>query len=299
MEIKPAMVAIAAFVAITVIAAVLMPVLADATKTENTFTNEGYYDMQYTESDAVNIAWDHTKPHQVTINNVDVQLPENPSVSLTIVCGDGWLIRYTGSAFQMYLNASSNRSASVADETDATFVAYGGTAVFTSTADSNNTATVFYTFMYYIDSTGPYVMKISDGAAYVKSDSLMYGQGRTYAVSSSMMLRVEGSVDDGVTVTNIYPNSDLEFSEATINKTEVNGYKDLYEVSTITFDVTKISTSDTAEVTYSYFLVPAEVTAEKSVHFTDGENAILLVIPALVIVAIIVGVLALAFRSRE
>ena len=300
MEMKIVGVTLAAFVSLVVLAAVLVPILDDATTVNEMFTNVGYYDMSYTEDDAVSVAWDHTAPHQVTVNNEIVALPESPQNALTIVCGDGWLIRYTGTAFQLYLNASSNRSASVNDGTDATFVASGGSATFTSTAESNNTATVSYTSMYYVNSDGIYVMKQSDKPAYVKGDSLMYGQGRSYLnnVGGTVMLRVDGTIDDGVTVTNIYPNANYEFSDVTINKTPVTGFKDLYQVDTLTFTATNISTTATDDVTYSYFIVPAEVTAERSVHFTDNMNELLGVIPVLVIVAILLGVVALVIRSK-
>ena len=167
-------------VAVIVLAGILMPVLTDATKTEDKYTNEGYYGMTYTETEDITLEWDHTKPNIATVNGVDMNLPTDADVSLTICCGDTWLMRYLGDKIEFYTNATTHIDASVTAGTDGTLAASEGSYTFTTTADSNNTRTGTYTYLYCVDNDGQYVMKHSGDSAYVNGDSIIYGQGRTY-----------------------------------------------------------------------------------------------------------------------
>ena len=60
-------VAVTVTVAVIVLAGILMPVLTDATKTEETFTNKGYYRMSHYDSTTDHtFAWDYQTPNVVT-----------------------------------------------------------------------------------------------------------------------------------------------------------------------------------------------------------------------------------------
>mgnify|MGYP003315217643 CR=1 FL=1 len=83
MDVKAFPALIVGVVVALVLAGATLPIWADTLATEDTFTNKGYYDMAYTESDNVAISWDHTAPHQVTVNNEVVALPESLTISLT------------------------------------------------------------------------------------------------------------------------------------------------------------------------------------------------------------------------
>lgn len=300
MEIKPAMVAIAAFVVITVIAAVLMPVLTDATAKTDTLKNEGYYNITYSETDSLSFSWDYTKPTVATIDNVEVTLPAATDIpgQVTILCGDDWFLRWSGNGMQFYSTSSGSVNASVADSTSMTFVATSGTGVVTNTAATPATQTVSYTFIYVIDPNGTYVMKESTEAAHLNGDSEIYAIGRTTGDGINAKIKITGNIDDGFTAT-VIGSSNYTTSNIVADYSEDSSHIDLYDLKNISLTITNTGTSQSITAVYSYFIVPAEVTAERSVHLSDNENAILLVIPALLIIAIIIGILAYAIRMRE
>ena len=308
MEMKPAMVAIAAFVVITVIAAVLMPVLGDATKTEDTFTNTGVFDYQILSStDTYSFAYDHSaQDGKITVNGTEMTVPAiGPSYSnsFSIIYDDDWLIRMSWSVSQggYYCQIVGK------DVNDTTF-RYGGSITgvinngnFDVTIDQGNGTPISKTMpinkMYAIVPTNDdAVLKVSTASVYILGDTDLSMSGLTAIANWYDVIHIEGSYDDGLTITS--PNlAGVTFDNVEWNITEVNSHIDLYKLTSIEFDAHY--NGNTQHVTYSYFGVPSEVTAERSVHFSANENAILLAIPALAIVAIIIGVLALAFRNRE
>ena len=298
MEMKIVGVTLAAFVSLVVLAAVLVPILDDATATTDTFTNEGYFYLDEIDADTTRtIFWDHTAPNQLTIDTDNVvSLPTN--VSVTTVCsGDNWMVRHSpNSLFQLYIT-NGGVSASVNDGTDMTITISGGTLTAVNTASTPVTKSVTFTDAYCItyDETADYVMKKSDAVAYMNADSPIFGEGRSNIGSQSgVAILVEGTVES-VTITEISAYS-ATFGDPTIVMTANSAHNDLYELQKITFTGT-IGT-ESSDLTYSYFIVPSEVTAERSVHFTDNQNALFAVIPVLIIVAILIGVVALVIRSR-
>lgn len=276
----------------------LIPVFGDVTATEDTFTNTGYYRMSYVETDTdITITWDHTKPHEIVVNSDIVKLPDNPDVTLSIVMNDTWIVRYTGDALQMYLNASSHRDASVSAGTDAEITLSGGTVNWVSTADENNTATTTYTYVYYATNDGPYIMKSALDSAYLKGDSLIYGHGRSYVAGSSHMYRVTGTIDDGITVTDVYPSSGITNGDPIINDQAMNNYIDLYKFDNVSFEVTNENNNEQGTVTYSYVVVPYEVTAERSVHPDESMGVILDIIPLVIGIGLLLLTVAWFLRK--
>ena len=310
MEMKIPMVAISAAIVVIVLAAVLMPVLTDATTTEDTYTNEGYFFMdKIDEGTAMTVAWDYTKPTTLTVNSVDVELPDKDHMSaipFTIFCCDTWFLRYAydntdGYYIAAYQNANStsysgnvsNSRSITVSVTDA-----GVTTVDNGTAHTWSNATGDF---YVISAEGDYVMKKADKDAYVLGDSTIFGYGRTYARNYNYISHLKGSVDDGITGA-YYPENTITtagwtISDVTLNSAAVAGHEDLYTVSTMTYEITGEGIIPYTAV-YSQYIIPAEVTAERSVHLTVNESAILAAIPVLVIVALLIGVLAIFVRSK-
>ena len=307
MEIKPAMVAIAAFIVVVVLGAVLMPVLDDATTTEDKFTNEGYFKVStydISSSDTLLIKWDHTAPNQMTVNGEVVALPTaTDSVTYTVVgTSDNTLLRYQNNPSSTVMQAygGANWSCSTTNGYDMTFSITGSTATITSTQNVNSPTTLTLTgTVYYANVTGDYVMKKSNVSAYLNGDSDVYGIG-TSVISGTggKVTKLSGSIDDGFTGAVVYPTSGYTSGDVTATYSQVSDHLDLYSLEKCTWVVTDSNSVETT-ITYSYFIVPSEVTAERSVHLSANENAILLVIPALVIIAILIGILAVAFRMRE
>lgn len=282
MEMKIPAIAITAVVVVIVLAGVLMPVLNDATDTDTTFKNAGYYDLFYTQTDDVTLEWDYTNPSVVTVNGDAISLP-TPSRQYpkTIMCGDDWVLRLSasvdGNATLDFYTPTTSGGAGVTNTTSASVVASNGTATFTNTASVTRTAS--YTYLYCISADGDILMKDLASPSYVLGSSEIYGMGLTFGVlSENVYLKVSGSIDDGITAEIFGPStSTLTVSDVDAIYSEVEGYKDLYSLEKVNITLTDGDSS--AAVTYSYFIVPTEVSAEKSVHFTDNQNAIFAAIP--------------------
>lgn len=310
MNMKIVGVTLATFVSLVVLAAVLMPILDDATTVNETFTNEGYFFMDKVDSGtAMTVVWDYTEPTTLTVNGENVALPDKDHMStipFTILCNDSWFLRYgydntDGYYIAAYQNSvSTSYSGNVTNErsisvsvTDA-----GVTTIDNGTAHTWSNATGDF---YVISDSGDYVMKKMDKDAYVLGDSTIFGYGRTYARNYNYLSHLKGSVDDGITG-GFYPEATITtagwtISDVTLNSASVTGYKDLYTVSTMTYEITGEGIQPYTAV-FSQYIVPYEVTAERSIHFTDNMNELLGVIPVLVIVAILIGVVALVIRSK-
>ena len=295
MNIKIIGISIAAFIGIIVLGSVLMPILDDATATTDTFTNEGLFYLKEVDadSDTVVLAWDHTKPYVIAVNDVETALPQTVSFgAVSIIMADTWAVRYIpGSSLDLFGDAGGIiTTGNVANETDLTITLSGGVASFSTTE-----LTQSYTTAYHISDNGPYVMKTAADEAYVNGDSLIYCTGRTNIAGGQKNINVTGDIDDGITATIIYPHG-WTTSNVVITSEEVSTHIDLYKFSQVSFDMT--DGNATATPTYSQVIVPYEVTAERSEHFTPGQNAIFAAMPVMIILAILLGVVALVIRSR-
>ena len=156
---------------------------------------------------------------------------------------------------------------------------------------------------------GDYIM--TDGTDWYSSgDSVMFGTGQSVIDNVNIFVHAEATVDDGATftVSSLYGApaiSNVSVTNEKVNYTAVSGFNDLYTVSSITCDVSFDTLDDnndpvthTGSLTYNRLVVDKEITAERSVHFTDGQNAIFAAIPVMIILAVLLGVVALVIRSR-
>lgn len=296
MDNKLVMTSIAAVIGIVVLGSVLMPILDDASTKSDTYTNEGYFDMTYTEADSIVMDWDHTDPKNITVNGETISLNDVTNQT-TVLCGDLWLLRYDpAGGIAYYASAGSATGASVLAETDLHVEATGGTVTVTPSSGTAKTNT--YTYLYCVDVDGDYVMKESTSAAYVKSDSKIYGMGLTDNVlSQSVYVKFDGTIEDpNASVFRYSGSSAITVDSTSVQATADPDHVDLYKLDKLVITVT--DGTNTADLTYSYFIVPAEVTADRAVQFTDGEIAIFSAIPAMIILAILLGVVALVIRSR-
>ena len=289
--------------------ALLGPVVSDASETERTFTNAGYFTMnKYATDEEVTVSWDHSDPDVVSVGDetIDITAPVGKWVS--IVVGDNWYFRYIHTnadvrEVQMSYGGVATITASTSNEKDLTIVCSEGTAtgtVYTAgVAETPKTAS--YTELYVISENGDYyIMKDSDAAATMLKDSKFVGVGQTFLSGGASIIKVEGTIEDGATVTIVGSTvtDSVDADTISVNATPKSGYIDCYDLSTITFDVT--TSGGTTHATYSYFIVPAEVTAERSDHLTPGQIALMGAIPVMVIVALLmVAVGAIALRRAD
>ena len=303
MEIKPAMVAIAAFVVITVIAAVLMPVLQDATATEDTLTNKGLFYIENAEEELHYVYADKV----LTLNGDTISIPSDVTDGTTIIYTENLIVR-------AYANDMRFRGLYDYNATSFDITISNGTITGNVHTTTDHSISTTYTNFYGItnEDTGVVMTKV-ESKPYVKTDTPLssaplihpteIGNSNTY-----MIVYMTGSIDDGLTFSLLdihygtvltgYTVSDYE-----ITKTPVNGYEDLYQIEEIKFTVSTVPGEGQDPVstdrTFTYVALDEKQTAERTVHLSANESAILLVIPALVIIAIIIGILAYAIRMRE
>ena len=298
-------------IAVMLVAVILLPVLNDATTVADTYTNEGYYRVAAVdEGTEMTVSWDYTKPTVLTVNSVEVPLPDKEHMStipFTIFCSHTWYLRYAydntdGYYVGMYQNSNittyggnvtAERSLTVTVTADGTTTVNNGTEHTWSAASGG---------FYVISETGDYVMKKMDKDAYVNGDSTIFGYGRTYARSYNYTSELSGTVDDGITGA-FYPESTIStagwtISDVTLNSTKDTSHTDLYKVSTMTYEITGDGIVPYTAV-FSQYIVPYEVTSERSVHPDAATSSLLSMIPVLIVAGLVIGVVGIFYLRRE
>lgn len=291
-------IAIACLFAVTL----LIPVIAESTTTEDTFTNEGLWRMKEIETGDVWKRVDNAGGgYKWTLNDVDQTTIANQDSNT--VLGVEWCVRSNGQARGH--TVGGNVTYITATTTDNNVLLSGGGI----NGSGSQTKTG-----YGIDINGDYLMKRYDNTSYVKGDSEIFGTGQSTVDSVRVIIHVVGTVDDGATITldSAYDNSgtatvtNFVATNVVVNNTAVDGYLDLYSFTSITADVSfdytpygsEETTTKTGSITYSSVVVPYEVTAERSIHPDANTSAILNLIPLLVIVGIILATVGfIAFRK--
>lgn len=292
-------------VSLICIGAVLVPVLTDATTTEKTFTNDGYFRMtKYAADDTetVNVSWTYADRNVITVNDEDINIsgPINSGVSALILSDFGVLRAGLGSNGSVsnvgYMTtdtavyAEVGNSASISAE-----FASGAYSMVITSRGTSTTYTGTYSEIYVPDSNGEYIMKISNESAYIlnNSDIVAYGVTNVSTGSSNVAVgfSIEGTIDN--LDVNIWRGSGVTYTDPVVDCETVSGYNDLYLIDKITFTATYSETSTDTDVTYSYFLVPYQVTAELASHMSSAEIALIMTIPLMMILAVLfIGVRA-------
>ena len=286
-------------VGLVVFSAILMPVVNNATTTEHTFTNEGYFKVQEYSGDNIeySASWDHTEPAQFTVNDEAIPITYTDNVNTSIVLDGNFFLRYfPNTGVTLYYGSQAIVEANVTNGFDMTLSYSEGTLTITNgTATREITVDTFYS----IANDGPFVMKKGNVKAYMTEDSIIYGSGRTNVGTDVVGTLVSGTVDD-VDVT-IW-RGEATPRDIVINATEVSGYIDLYSFDSVEFwvdDTKEDNPTTTAKITYSYVVVPAEVTAELSSHLDANEIQMIKVIPILIIAGLILGIVGVVLSRRE
>lgn len=311
MEFRFAPFLISVVVGVVLAATVLMPIVSDATDTDRTFTNEGYYSMDKLDTTAsLVIAWDATAPTQITVGDKTVDMSfVVADLGYTIVGSEEFAIRYsmTGGGDAL-IQGFGSEYFNQGNGTEITITINGGTvAAHTNRSDIEGGITITYTYsdsVYVINpyDTGEYsyVMKKTGTNAYVNGDSSVYFIGATYVESTKVVATYgEGTIDDGITLETIGLRNvtNVSYSDPVATYAAVNGYNDLYALDKYDFIITY--DGNTYDATYSYFIVPATVTAEKSQHMSAAEISLISIIPILVLAGVVVGIAAVIGRRAE
>lgn len=276
----------------------LIPIISESTTTEDTFTNEEYYftmDKLDSSSEHV-ISWVATTPTVITVDDVEITPSWN---SVTIFCEEDNMVRCSkvSNSSDYYINligASNEYGTGDSTKKSMTLTISNGSFTWVTTNSDDTTAefTSDFNIAYCINpsGTGDYVMKMPTSKAYVLGNSSIYGMGNSTinGVWQNVIL-VAGSIDDDITATVVSSrlDSDPVLSNVQVFADSVSGYEDLYQFEKVTMTATENSINTT--LTYSYVIVPAEVTAERSIHPDANTNTLLNLIPLLVVVGIILG----------
>lgn len=292
-------------ISIIVVASILVPTLNEATTTEETFTNEGY--ARYTSAaasstDEITITWDYTEPTIFTIGEQDIDCSAMTAYT-SVVLGDDWSIRFVtnGSNYGsiQYLGPSSSDylGVSTAGTANCTITLNAGTMTIT---DGTSTKTADYTNVYYPDNSGIMTMKKSSSNAYLLSDSsIVVANGATaLSTSGTVGIAFSGTIEAGYDFTLYRDSNDCTIDNVESNYSVIDDYVNLVELSTITFDITT-SGGDVTTATYSYFLVPYEVTANLAHPLGSAEIALLDVIPILMIISIVMLAIGIVVTRRD
>lgn len=284
---------IAVVVGVLLCATMLFPIISEATATDRTFDNSqyAYYDMKaLEEGDSWAYAagtWTYND-QPITINNVGGD-------KISIVASNNEVVRQDGQARGTSYNGSNT------DDVEAITVE----GVDYLNINDNNVA---YTSGYGAVPDGDYVLKKYDAAGYVKKDTPLWVTGFTNLTTSSnsqLIVHIEGTIDDGLTITvtpKAYaPVTGITVGDYTINYESASEGVGLYKLTSVVFDVTGTFNEEeiTTTFTYSTFVIPKEITAEKSQHLNDTEQTLVGIIPLLVIIGLVIGVLAIFARRAE
>ena len=305
MNMKPIVaVAIALTVGIVTFSGVLIPAIESGVNTEDTFSNVTNSIAHYKKigtTENITWEWDHTDPLVMSIDGDTATLPSN--LALTVSTSGNWLIRFSGGNTLTFFpnnNASPTTpvTASVTDGTDMSISFNSGTMTVTNTAETPVTRTITYTELYVMvaddDTNYDYVMKSSTQSAYMNGDSPFYASGMSVVGGQGGFgYTITGSIDDGATISQFRGTATTN-TDTSVNYTEVSGYKDLYKLDSITFK------ANTTNMLYNYFLVPTEVTAEKSVHADATTILLFQTIPVFIVLGMIVAVVGVLYlKSRR
>lgn len=293
-------------VAVMVLGIVLVPVLSQATETEETITNSGYYRMNHYEIDTpVTFSWSYEKPNTVVTNGVEYEIPKtpDPGSTMTLIGDTNWAIRgafnSSGEITQLnYIGSSGSIiRATVANSSTVDLTMENG--VMSGTVGDSTLSDKAYEQLYIVDKDGSYIMKNKNESAYLKADSEFFAYGNTIIDSSYLGLEINGSIEDGANVVIWRGENGFTIDTPVLNYTEPSKYVDTYELSTITLNATRISDETVTPITYSYFLVPYEITAELSDHPTSMMITLFNTIPVFIVLAIILGVCGLFYYHRN
>ena len=287
-------------IALVVVGMVLVPFVTDATTTEATLINNGYMRMaHYDTTEEVTLEWDPATPTIFTVNGEDVPIALDSSLnnlSVTILGDTNWVVRLdfksNGDVNRLsYIPANGSAvNATVADNQSVSITMSDGSMSGTMGADSiSNT----YSDIYAPALDGEYVMKKSNESAYIHADSFIFAYGLTFIDAATLGIEISGDYEDGITSSVWRGANNFEISDLTINATPNSKYVGTYDLQNITLNATKLDTSVVTAVTYSYFLVPYEVTSELSQHASNIEITLYQMIPILVVLGLVVAIVGM------
>lgn len=297
-------------VCVVVFSALLIPIVGEATTTEKTFTNEGYYTMDKISTDAEFVfTWDYTEPKKIDIDGVKIDFTDaglSSGKSYTVFGSDKFVIRLTWEALpycQCFTPAAFYQASTTTSSVFTATVSNGEITVVSTDPSYTTPTTMELTDKAYCinpNGDGAFVMKKDVESVYIETNTdIIVLDGITALADSSVGIYAEGTLNDGLDAiafrgTGTYA---VTFDDFTYTTTDVSGYVDLVKLEKVQFVATQNDTD--YDVTYSYFIVPTEVTAELTVHPDAATLALLSVLPIIAMIGIILAVVGAFVVSRN
>lgn len=293
-------------VGIILAGSLLMPVITDATTTEKTFTNEGFYYMQKVTADDTNtytLAYEYSSgTYTFKYNDEAIDITSIGNLATTLATdGESWVLR---SQYNEYVGLQSVGTDFISgghNTVTSTYTFNQGTAtcVATNTSDVSSTKTTTYDELWiYSPTPTDYVMKKATSNAYLLEDSEYLAMGITAVTSWSTVIKITGDLED-FDAEIVYPTGvTTTVTNKEIHKAAVDGYVGLSSLEKLTFTIS--DGTSTVDATYSYFIVPATVTAELADHLNPAEIALMNALPILIIMGLVVlAAGALVIKNRD
>lgn len=259
-----------------------LPMIQETTSATDTFTNEGMWRMKEIENGD---EWEFTSsPYGWEYN--DVAQTSVSSSGSSALLGDDWTVRSNGQARGPYISGNATGLSATADSVNITFTGVQGQLTYPISG-------------YGIKDDGAYLMTAYNKPVYVLGNSTIYATGVSGIDDVGCTIHIEGTVNDGVTITmmnnrNSSNISNAVFSNVVINAESVAGYVNLYELTSITADVTfdntvdGVTTSHTGSITYSSYVVPYQITAEKTIHPDSALATMINLLPLIAVIGLFV-----------
>lgn len=304
------MLVVGASVMVLIFSAILVPIVNDATTTEKTLTNEGYYRMsELGENDTTVITWSPATAatkSTIAINGEDYDLASTTPAyqSRSLAFAENLILRFfnegNGNYSMQVWDAAFKIGGGSATVTDTVTVTMGNGTLSWNRSETGTTTEYAYTGnMIAIDLNGDMILKKSTDPAYLLPDSsIIYGGGISLLSGTTYSgVYLSGTVEDIDDSSIEVLNSNAAVSNTNVVYSPVSGYIDLVSFDKITFDTTYSNTTTTQ--TYSYVVVPYEVTAELAVHPDGATLSMLSVIPIIVMIGIILAVVGVAIVGRN
>lgn len=298
---------IAVSVGVIMVGSVLVPVLNDVAADSSTFDNrkDSLYEMEHVDNNTTYMMeWRAANPTEVIVNGAVANVTNG-----TIICSvnkwiyrfgmdsNGYYIQPIGEGLSGVVNSGQNPDAIIRISIS------NGQFIYTSIisgSETTQTAEISDGYAIVADGSGDFVMKSPNQNAYIKSGSKFVGMGVTTIddIWYNGFCTV-GSIAEGMTISQFSGPTTYDISNTTISQSVVSGYNDLHSISKFEFDVTNPSTSGVTHITYNYFIVPAEVTADKSDPTPLGNyESLVFTIPLMFIVSL-VAIFAYTIGRRD
>lgn len=297
---------VAAAIAIIALAWVLMPVLTDATTTHETFTNEGVFYVEVDPTDTYTIKYDRSVESGVVyINNKAMDVPFTTGYTIMALDQSVLRLQSNDTTIQYKGNGSYLTGIVSLDITVSNGSVTGTYETFTTQSPRDWPETTYTECHIASPDKENYIMTEYNTVVKLKGDSDIFAFGQTSlsGTTTLVLVKITGTINDGVIVSVLDKTSGeeiegAEVSDLAVNKTAVSDFKDLYNLTSITFKITLPDESNTS-ATYTAYIVPSEVTAERAQHLDPAMNTILSVIPILIIVSVLLGLVAIFIIRRE